>query len=212
MLGRDGSETHPHTTHGDARARTLAPTSLCSPPRYNCRTMADWARRLGLSREALINSARTAVATVASLLLALSLKLPEFYWAPISTIVILLSTINPADTRLAALCGDRFRRGPRRADRHIFQAQLDGVWHRHFCLRNGLLVLTPGERLSFCRDHAERCAADRAPASAVGSSLLTGSWKYRWELLWRCWPRRRGVCRGRRRFEDRAWRIRLPDL
>ena len=57
--------------------------------------MADWARRLGLSREALINSARTAVATVASLLLARSLKLPEFYWAPISTIVILLSTINP---------------------------------------------------------------------------------------------------------------------
>src|SRR3989475_9609668 len=95
MLGLDGSETRPHTTHGDARARTLAPTSLCSPPRYNCRTMADWARRLGLSREALINSARTAVATVASLLLARSLKLPEFYWAPISTIVILLSTINP---------------------------------------------------------------------------------------------------------------------
>ena len=90
-----GSETRPHTTHGDARAWTLAPTSLCSPPRYNCRTMADWARRLGLSREALINSARTAVATVASLLLARSLKLPEFYWAPISTIVILLSTINP---------------------------------------------------------------------------------------------------------------------
>ena len=36
-----------------------------------------------------------AVATIASLLLARSLKLPEFYWAPISTIVILLSTINP---------------------------------------------------------------------------------------------------------------------
>jgi uncharacterized membrane protein YgaE (UPF0421/DUF939 family) len=29
------------------------------------------------------------------MLLARSLKLPEFYWAPISTIVILLSTINP---------------------------------------------------------------------------------------------------------------------
>lgn len=54
-----------------------------------------WARRLGVSREALIISARTMVATVASLLLARSLKLPEFYWAPISTIVILLSTVNP---------------------------------------------------------------------------------------------------------------------
>jgi uncharacterized membrane protein YgaE (UPF0421/DUF939 family) len=56
--------------------------------------MATWFRRLGLSREALINSARTAVATVVSLLLARSLKLPEFYWAPISTIVIVLSPIN----------------------------------------------------------------------------------------------------------------------
>jgi uncharacterized membrane protein YccC len=57
--------------------------------------MVDWAKRSGLGRAALINAARTTVATVASMLLARSLKLPEFYWAPISTIVILLSTINP---------------------------------------------------------------------------------------------------------------------
>jgi uncharacterized membrane protein YgaE (UPF0421/DUF939 family) len=57
--------------------------------------MAEWRTTLGLNREALINSVRTAVATVISLLLARLLKLPEFYWAPISTIVILLSTINP---------------------------------------------------------------------------------------------------------------------
>ncbi|MGA8622123.1 MAG: FUSC family protein [Candidatus Sulfotelmatobacter sp.] len=35
------------------------------------------------------------MATVASMLLARSLKLPEFYWAPISAIVVLLSTVNP---------------------------------------------------------------------------------------------------------------------
>jgi uncharacterized membrane protein YgaE (UPF0421/DUF939 family) len=52
-------------------------------------------RRLGITRAALINSARATVASVASLLLARILKLPEFYWAPISTIVILLSTIDP---------------------------------------------------------------------------------------------------------------------
>jgi uncharacterized membrane protein YgaE (UPF0421/DUF939 family) len=52
-------------------------------------------RTLGLSRAALMHSLRTAVGTVASMLLARSLKLPEFYWAPISTIVILLSTIDP---------------------------------------------------------------------------------------------------------------------
>lgn len=60
--------------------------------RYNERPMADW---LGVNRQVLISSMRTAVATIASLLLARSLRLPEFYWAPISTIVIMLSTINP---------------------------------------------------------------------------------------------------------------------
>jgi uncharacterized membrane protein YgaE (UPF0421/DUF939 family) len=70
-------------------------------------------RRLGLTRYALVVSARTAVATVVSLLLARSLKMPEFYWAPISTLVILLSTINPltlawqrfAGTALGAFLG-----------------------------------------------------------------------------------------------------------
>ena len=57
--------------------------------------MQDWVRKLGLSREAVIHSVRTAVAAVVSMLLARSLKLPEFYWAPLSTIVILLSTVNP---------------------------------------------------------------------------------------------------------------------
>jgi uncharacterized membrane protein YgaE (UPF0421/DUF939 family) len=57
--------------------------------------MPNLAGRLGLNREALTHSARTAMATVLSLLLARALKLPEFYWAPISTIVILLSTIDP---------------------------------------------------------------------------------------------------------------------
>jgi uncharacterized membrane protein YgaE (UPF0421/DUF939 family) len=58
--------------------------------------MASHVSHVGLDRQALINSARAAVATVISLLLARSLlRLPEFYWAPISTIVILLSTIDP---------------------------------------------------------------------------------------------------------------------
>src|SRR4051794_3533481 len=50
---------------------------------------------LGITHAALMNSLRTAAATVISLLLARMLRLPEFYWAPISTILILLSTINP---------------------------------------------------------------------------------------------------------------------
>jgi uncharacterized membrane protein YgaE (UPF0421/DUF939 family) len=57
--------------------------------------MTAWATRLGLNREALLHSARTAVAAVLSVLLARALKRAEFYWAPISTIVILLSVTDP---------------------------------------------------------------------------------------------------------------------
>lgn len=49
----------------------------------------------GISRRTIYVSARAAVAAVLSMLLARVLNLPEFYWAPISTIVILLSTIDP---------------------------------------------------------------------------------------------------------------------
>ena len=48
-----------------------------------------------LTPETLLDAARTTVAAVVSLLLARTLRLPEYYWAPISTIVIIQSTINP---------------------------------------------------------------------------------------------------------------------
>jgi uncharacterized membrane protein YgaE (UPF0421/DUF939 family) len=70
-------------------------------------------RRLGLTEDSLRASARTALATIVSLLVARGLKMPEFYWAPISTIVILLSTVHPltlawqrfAGTALGAFLG-----------------------------------------------------------------------------------------------------------
>jgi len=43
----------------------------------------------------LLDTARTTVAAVASMLLARALKLPEYYWAPISAVVIIESTIDP---------------------------------------------------------------------------------------------------------------------
>lgn len=49
----------------------------------------------GINRDTAIDSVRTTFAAVAALLLARSLKLPEYYWAPISTIVIIQSTIPP---------------------------------------------------------------------------------------------------------------------
>ena len=45
--------------------------------------------------DTLLDAARTTVAAVVSMLLARILKLPEFYWAPISAIVIIQSTIDP---------------------------------------------------------------------------------------------------------------------
>ena len=67
----------------------------------------------GLSRSAVLDSVRTAFAALAAMLVARLLKLPEFYWAPISTIVIVQSTISPrtlswqrfVGTALGALAG-----------------------------------------------------------------------------------------------------------
>ena len=63
--------------------------------------------------EALLDAARTTLAAVLSLVLARLLKLPESYWAPISAIVIIQSTLNPrtvawqrfAGTALGAVMG-----------------------------------------------------------------------------------------------------------
>ena len=52
-------------------------------------------KRPPLGRESFLDAIRTALAAVISMLLAKLLKLPEFYWAPISTIVIIESTIDP---------------------------------------------------------------------------------------------------------------------
>jgi uncharacterized membrane protein YgaE (UPF0421/DUF939 family) len=48
-----------------------------------------------VDRSSILDWVRTTVATVASFLLARLLKMPEYYWAPISTIVIIQSTIPP---------------------------------------------------------------------------------------------------------------------
>jgi uncharacterized membrane protein YccC len=50
---------------------------------------------LKMNSHALVDSARTAVATLVSLLLARALKFPEYYWAPISTIIIMQSSVQP---------------------------------------------------------------------------------------------------------------------
>jgi uncharacterized membrane protein YgaE (UPF0421/DUF939 family) len=55
--------------------------------------------------DALLDAARTAVAAVLSMLLARLLKLPEYYWAPISAIVIIQSTLNARDVAWQRFAG-----------------------------------------------------------------------------------------------------------
>ncbi|MGO9405233.1 MAG: FUSC family protein [Terriglobales bacterium] len=67
----------------------------------------------GVNRDSILDSVRTTFAAIAALLLARMLKLPEYYWAPISAIVVAQSTIPPrtlgwqrlVGTALGALLG-----------------------------------------------------------------------------------------------------------
>jgi len=67
-----------------------------------------------VTRTTVLHSARTTIAVLVSILLAsFVLKLPEFYWAPVSAVVILLSATDPmklawqrfAGTALGAVLG-----------------------------------------------------------------------------------------------------------
>ncbi|HTT32927.1 MAG TPA: FUSC family protein [Methylomirabilota bacterium] len=64
---------------------------------------AFW-RPASIDRAALVHSIRTAVAAVVSLLLARLFRLPEAYWAAISTLVVMQSTLGAALT----VSGQRF--------------------------------------------------------------------------------------------------------
>lgn len=57
-----------------------------------------------IDRQVFVNSARTAIAAVTSLLLARLFRLPEAYWAAITTLVIMQSTLGAALT----VSGQRF--------------------------------------------------------------------------------------------------------
>jgi uncharacterized membrane protein YgaE (UPF0421/DUF939 family) len=55
--------------------------------------MAGKALFFGVNRDTMLDSIRTTLAAIAAMFLARLLKLPEYYWAPISTIVVVQSTI-----------------------------------------------------------------------------------------------------------------------
>lgn len=67
---------------------------------FEKRNLAPWARptdRIGLTRkQTLEHCARTAVTAVASMLVARVFRLPQSYWAPITTLVITQSSLGSA--------------------------------------------------------------------------------------------------------------------
>ena len=66
-----------------------------SRPRANRSDVKEW-RRERLSRQWFVHSARTALATVVSLYAARALRLPEAYWAAISALIVMQSTLSAA--------------------------------------------------------------------------------------------------------------------
>ena len=165
---------------GDSPARLLLPHDTIA------RCMSAWSTRLGLTREALFHSLRTAIAAVVSTLLARALKLPEFYWAPISTIVILLSVTYPL-----ALAWQRFVGTALGA---ALGALIATFFNANWMVY-GAGILVCGILSALLRlGSAYRFAAITltivlliAHGRRPGSSPRTGSWKYRWESRWRCW-------------------------
>jgi hypothetical protein len=132
--------------------------------------MINIAKLLGVTRSTLFDSLRTAVATLVSLLIARALKFPEFYWAPISTIVILLSTIDPLQgawqrfvgTALGAALGALFVTFVGRG--------AIGVRDRNFALWLAGSAPTIMECLSRRGDHVQHCGSDLTGAG-VGLCL-----------------------------------------
>jgi uncharacterized membrane protein YgaE (UPF0421/DUF939 family) len=59
-------------------------------------TAASSLKWAGVDRRELVHAAKTTVAAVASLLIARLLRLPESYWAPITAMIVMQSTLGAA--------------------------------------------------------------------------------------------------------------------
>lgn len=140
--------------------------------------MADWVRKLEVSREAVIRSLRTAVGTVVSLLLARGLKLPEFYWAPISTIVILLSSINPLTLAWQRFVGTALGVALGAVIASLFQPN----WMVYGAGIFVCGILSAVLRLGNAYRFAAIALSIVLLIARLGSWLRTASWKCRWEL------------------------------
>jgi len=120
-----------------------------------------------VNREPVLDSMRTAVAAVAAMLLARLLHMPEFYWAPISAIVIVQSTIPPmtlgwqrfVGTALGAVVGMCWLRFSIRAP----SCTVGEFWLAEYWAMGA----ASGRSVPVCSDHAQYYLAGAAGASSM---------------------------------------------
>ena|SRR5215510_7681545 len=99
-------------------------------PGANRPDVKEW-RRERLSRQWFLHSARTALATVVSLYAARALRLPEAYWAAISTLVVMQSRLGAAFEISEKTVYARRGRTPKDATAVNAQFAVAQVVHKH---------------------------------------------------------------------------------
>ena len=126
--------------------------------------MSPWknARVPGIDRKTFLDSVRTAVATLVSLLVARALKFPEYYWAPISTIIIMQSSIQPFQGAWQRFVGTALGAALGGAIASLCRPQRGYLRDRYIPLRDSRRIFSGMERLSRCRHHLQHCGADFA--------------------------------------------------
>ena len=125
----------------------------------------------GVNWGAVLDSVRTAFAAVAAMLLARLLKLPEYYWAPISTIVIVQSTIPPRTLGWQRFVGTALGAVLGAALATFFHPSALVYASGDSFVRGAGVVIARGGRLPVCRNYIEYYFADSAGASSVDHRL-----------------------------------------
>ena len=137
-------------------------------PRGAILSSVHWA---SVNRDSILDSARTTIAAVIAMVLARLLKMPEYYWAPISTIVIVQSTIPPRTVGWQRFVGTALGAVFGAALATLFRPSAPVYALGIFCC--GLLswLLRVGCRLPIRGDYAEHCFADSAYPSTLDRRL-----------------------------------------
>jgi len=125
---------------------------------------------LHMERGELLHSVRTVIAAVLALLIGHLCKLPESYWAAITTLIVMQSTLGGGTDHLEAATGWN---GAGRNDgsfvRNLCRAKRDRIRGGHLPQRSDLRTASNGtKRLSLCGNHAGDSHAGGARPACVG--------------------------------------------